>query len=941
MRHTVQAGIFLLWFSVAAVSSQPSQAEAPKRPIDRAVEEFKIRTRELGLRPDSPRRAGEAPGPRPQWHGRVFYNARNDAFDAVPHEVRQSGGDERALRRHQFGFNISGPVVIPRLYAGTGRTFFSFSYEGLREKIDRSFLRTIARSEEKLGDWSETVDSAGNPLPIYDPDTTRSNPNYDPTQPVTAENLQYLRDPFPGNHIPDDRIDPVSRNALAYYPDPNVAIGPFFRNNYFVLCQETNTANGVIVKVDHTLRARHRLSVGGTYSDGFAGAARWFPSVANPGPTDRDFATRRGSAEYVFTVSPATVNTVTFEAVREGSESGTPEERDLAAELGLTGVSGAAFPVFDVRADYLDMGRSYPLSKNYRNVYTLSEGLSLRQGRHNLRFWGEHTRRQVNTLWPQYPAGRFRFSSGLTSLPGIVNTGHGFASFLLGLSEFSEVTLTESPSYFRQTTTEVEASDRYELSRGLTLSGAVGLVRWTARTEKYDQQSTIDLGADNPASPKPGALVAAARDGYGRAFQPNRTHAYVRLGVSWSPGSDTKTVVRVSYSRRHGGVPVYFGQWGVQGFAGTPTYVSPNIQLEPALRLEEGVPPPEYPLPDLRPEAVNDTVADLVEPEGIHPLYQSASLVVERQMPASIVLSAGIYRSAGKDVLAGNRAVNPNAIHLDYLAYRDTLNDEAFNRSLRPYPQYLRFDVYDSFAAAAYNRDATYLRLEKRASQGLTVSAAYEFSKQMDDYSGPYGTQDFFNRRNEWSLTSYNRPHTFSLNYSYDLPVGPSQPLLSYSDWRGHILGGWSVSGGTTWYSGDPIAPAPQFNNTGGVVQALRVNVVPAVDPTVSDPGPELWFNPAAFDQPPDFSIGDGPRTHPTLRNPSAQNHDLSVRKRFQLSPERVVEFSAVGLNFVNHANWNDPDAVIGPESAPNVNAGRIIGSRGGRIVQFGLRFSF
>ncbi|MCL6507565.1 MAG: hypothetical protein K6T59_11105, partial [Bryobacteraceae bacterium] len=105
--------------------------------------------------------------------------------------------------------------------------------------------------------------------------------------------------------------------------------------------------------------------------------------------------------------------------------------------------------------------------------------------------------------------------------------------------------------------------------------------------------------------------------------------------------------------------------------------------------------------------------------------------------------------------------------------------------------------------------------------------------------------------------------------------------------------------------------------------------------------GPERWFNPAAFDQPPDFTLGNGPRTHPVLRTPLLQNHDLALNKRFALSPERTLEISAVGLNFLNHANWNDPDEVIGPSWAPNVNAGKIIGSRGGRVIQLGLRFSF
>ncbi len=133
----------------------------------------------------------------------------------------------------------------------------------------------------------------------------------------------------------------------------------------------------------------------------------------------------------------------------------------------------------------------------------------------------------------------------------------------------------------------------------------------------------------------------------------------------------------------------------------------------------------------------------------------------------------------------------------------------------------------------------------------------------------------------------------------------------------------------------------PEFNNTGGVVRFLRVNAVPGVDPGVPNPGPELFFNPFAFVDPSDFAIGGVSRTHPSLRNPGWNNHDLAVTKRLPLSGERSLELLLQGFNFLNHANWNTPDAVIGPENARNVNAGRIIGSNGGRVVQLGMRFNF
>ena len=148
------------------------------------------------------------------------------------------------------------------------------------------------------------------------------------------------------------------------------------------------------------------------------------------------------------------------------------------------------------------------------------------------------------------------------------------------------------------------------------------------------------------------------------------------------------------------------------------------------------------------------------------------------------------------------------------------------------------------------------------------MSAYYEFSKQMDDYSGPYGTQDFYHRENEWSMTAGSTPQRVTLSYVYELPLGPSKSLMAYSDWRRFLVEGWMISGMTTMNSGEPLALHPQFNNTGGVVQSLNVNVVPGVDPAVPEQGPQLWFNPAAFVQPPDFTIGNASRTHPSLRGP-------------------------------------------------------------------------
>ncbi|HUE24048.1 MAG TPA: hypothetical protein VMQ86_20375 [Bryobacteraceae bacterium] len=924
--------------AIARAQQQPAPAP-PDAEMNSAIEEFKSETRSLGLRADSPPKAGRR-SPLADWHGRVFENFRNDALDAVPHEIRQNGGDKGLLRRNQFGFNVAGPAVLPHLAEGRN-TYFSLSYEGVREDIARTSLQTIPTMAQRTGDYSDVVDDAGNVIPIYDPATTLPNPGYDSTQPVSTTNLEYTRTPFPGNIIPPSRMDPVALNALKFYPAPNTDIGPFFRNNYFIDSPETNTANGMIGKLDQSLRERHRVTVELAFSNGTLGAAQWFPTAANPGPSNRDFQTRRGSLGYVFTASGRTVNTLTFEANSSVSASGdTADQTNYAAQIGLTGIAGGGFPVMQL-GPYVGMGQAYPFSRNARNVYTWTDGLSTRRGKHTLRVTGQYIRQQVNSFWPQYPAALLSFNEGLTSLPGIVDTGDALATFLMGTPYFAQETIDAQPSYFRRSEASLAFRDRYEAMKGLTINLGLTTHLFRPRTEKYDRQSTVDLNAINPANGLPGALVVAGQDGFGSAFQPTLVRLAPSLGIAWNPPVDTKTVVRANFARDYSGIPIYSGQFGTQGFNQYPTFLSPDAQLQPALTMRTGVPAPPSPTPDLQPDAANNTIADLIDMSDRVPTYQSASLSIEREFPASAIVTIGFAYSGGKNVLVGNGAANPNAIPLEDLQYGNELNILAFNQSLRPYPQYQGFNTYGEYPVGCYQRNAGYVRVEKRSSSGLSVNAYFEFNKQMDDYSGPYGTQDFFNRQDEWSVTAGNRPERLELSYTYELPFGANKPFLRFPDWRRYAIDGWSVSGAGTVASGDPMYLTPLFNNTGGVVQALHVDVVPGVDQHVANQGPALWYNPAAFVQPPDFTIGDVSRTLSSLLNPGWQNFDMSLNKRFALAADRTLEFNATAFDFMNHANWNDPDNVIGSVTTPNLDAGHIIGSRGGRVIQLGLRLSF
>lgn len=926
----------VFWFLILMAAPMGAQIQA----LEEALEEFKLASRELGLRADSPPARQSATPMWQSWHGRVYENFRNDKLDATPHEVVQRGGERNLLRRNQFGFNIGGPLVIPRVYDGSRKTFINISYEGVRERIGRSFLRTIAIEPELRGDFSQTVDPAGAALPIYDPQSTRLNPDFDANSPVSLTNLQYTRTQFPGNRIPADRLDPVSMRAVQYYGRPNASAGPFFRNNFFVFSGETNVANGMIFKVDHTLADKSRLTLNGSFTNGLAGAPRFFDTIGDPGNNDRDFRAKRGTVDWTYTLNAATVNTLTMDVRTDLSVNSRPGEAGAVDTLGLAGPLGGGFPIIRFN-NYLGMGRSYPTTRSSHHYYYLTDAYTTRFGKHRLRMFGQLRHYQVNAFLPQRPAGQFEFGPWLTSLPGINNTGHEFASFLLGLSQTASATVVENPSYWRRNQMQVGISDNYEYSKGLQFSGSLTMVFAGPKYEKFDRFASVDLAAINPENGRPGALVAAARDGRGRALQPTVIRPELSLGLAWNPRGNTKSVLRASYGLSYGNIPIYTTQWGTQGFVAQPTLVSPNIQLSPALILRNGMPPLDRPLPDLRGESANFTNADLLDLSGRVPIYQSANLSYERDLGHQTMVTLSLGHARGQRLFVGNNAANPNAIPLSFLEDRDLLNSEAYRRQIRPYPQYQRFNLYSSWPAGNYKRNAGVLRVDKRSAAGLAVNATYEWSKQLDDYSGPYGIQDFYNLRNEWSLTSSNHPHRLSLNLNYELPFGAKKPMLAYQDWRRYLVDGWVVSTISVVQSGVPLALRPQFNNTGGVIEGLRVDLRPGVNPEVANRGVDLWFNPAAFDQPLDFTAGNGFRTHPYLLGPGLQNHDLSVTKRFALNAERVLEFSATGFNFTNIGVYAQPDMVIGPVSAPNANAGRINETRGGRVIQLGLRLSF
>lgn len=221
-------------------------------------------------------------------HGDLWEYLRNDATDANLFFNHNKPKPE--YRQNLFGGTIGGPVIIPKLYNGTGKTFFFFDYQGGRFVTPAPATSTVP-TENMInsgftnmqdlitGNSGTGTDALGRIFPhgtILDPATTRAvGPNaVDPITGLTnpTAGTVYVRDPFYTgslvgmtnftgvvsqlNIIPANRIDPNAVKLLGLYPAPT---GPGLANNFFWTPKQPQTTNSYDIRIDHNINANNLL----------------------------------------------------------------------------------------------------------------------------------------------------------------------------------------------------------------------------------------------------------------------------------------------------------------------------------------------------------------------------------------------------------------------------------------------------------------------------------------------------------------------------------------------------------------------------------------------------------------------------------------------------------------------------------------------------------
>jgi len=833
-----------------------------------------------------------------QFHGTAYQFLRNNALDCRRFFEPQRG----IYKQHDFGWSAGGPLYFPKLYDGRNRTFLFASMEWFRNRVGAtSTLLSVPTPEMYRGDFTKWVDTRDRLIPIYDPVTTRPNP----------AGSGFIRDPFPGNLVPQARFAEFTKSLLKVIgegPVPNAAGAPgtsaYVRNNFLnATGSSIDPWNKYSVRVDHHFSDAVRVAFLYNLGEhlGPAPGPDGFPGLPVPFNTGR--AGKQTSplyrVNYTHTLSATTVNTLyaggqDWKEKNVGLNVGTNWKEKGICLKGAWDCS-LNFPMitFDDFASWGGIGGDG--SEN--TVYSVRDDLSLVRGSHTLKMGYLWERLHYNGWGRANIAGVVDYRRLSTSVPGNndINTGGGnaFAAFLLGHAYGGA---TENDRFLGQQWRSHAAyfQDDWQLRRRLTLNVGVRYEFTLPPLERDDKWSDFTPDRANPGATRPdgtklpGALRFA---GFGPGRENRRTlvPGYFRgigprLGLAYQIGS--RTVLRAAGGIYYGVVKTSSGSAHFEGAFVRFFTSSTNSGVTPAFLADDGLPQFRRP-PFVEPEFANGGDVSYWDGEAVRlPENYQYTLSLQRQVGESWLFEAAYNGNVGAHLMA--LVKNPNQQPWDLMEKygRDTLLarlDSAAARSagiaapyqeifkdfgsgvsvaqaLRPYPQFRRINTWsgqgDKSGHSTYH--ALVLKAERRLSRGWTFQSSYALSKILTDAPDFFDydnlTQDHYNRRLEKSISPLDRTHNFKISYIYELPFGKGRQWLT-SGVVGSILGGWRVAGIQIYASGAPLmlVNANTFPIDAWRLNALYMDQVRTYENWVAMPehpnwrGGDRYFQPASF----------------------------------------------------------------------------------------------
>jgi hypothetical protein len=889
-----------------------------------------------------------------EFHGSAYDYLRNDALNANDFFNNRNGVRRPRYRYDTFGGTLGGPVYIPGHWnQSRTKMFFFYNVEQALISTPGSLSSyTMPTALERQGDFSQTLDTNGKVIPITDTQTGA---------------------PFPGNLIPQGRLNPNGQALLNVLPMPNFFNRGISGGNYNYQIQEVqkDPKRSQLLRLDYVLSEKDRFFIRGktwiAQQEGFAVAGGASPV----GFFSQCYCfSEEGLAmgeTHVF--SPAVV--MQFDTgIRHNREAWYPYgpneiDKVLRSKIGYN--LGQWFPNANASGyipRYSFGGVPDAPNVSYDNrlltggtdfTFNLSDSVAISRGAHNFKFGFDVYRIREYEGEQSIFSGTFDF--GRNTLNPL-DSNYAFSNAALGVfNSYTESNIRYGAN-MRQTLAEWFAQDSWKITRRLTLDYGI---RWTWAGEMWPahpgEQSVFMRSLYTPGSAPP-LFVPVTQSGVKYAKNPVTGEllpgAYVGLFV---PGVGNPAPGGVTSGDKN--VPTGFVNqpgvlWGPRvGFAfdlfgNGKTAIRGGAAILYNPRLSKWSSMVNNPPAILTPITYYGDMRTFLQTGGYLSPSNTQGFNINNKTPDNYNVTFGVQQDAGHSILVDVSYAGVLGQHIP-----QTLQLNTVPYGTHFLPQYTggvtdnffrRFPGYNNVAWTdnAYNSNyhALLLSINRRFTNGLQFGFSYAFSKFMD-----YNGIPIYRPLRTWSygFDGSDQTHNAVLNFSYDLPH--ASRLAGGNKVVRWIFDDWTLSGISQWVSGTPAAigfSTVQGTDLTGGGDGQRVNVVG--NPNANGSTFYAWFNPAAFAVPGKGDPGNAAKN--SVRNPGVNNNDLALAKRFPLKSERrFMQFRWEAYNAFNHTQYAgiNTSARYDLTTGAQVNSlfGQVTSTRAPRVMQGSLRFSF
>lgn len=899
-------------------------------------------------------------------HGSVYEFFRNDKLDAANYFTKRTGTypiptrkDYRLPHRfNQYGFFVDGPVLLPKIYDGRSKTFFTFGWEATRNTTNQFVTTTVPTALMRQGIFTEA------PNPIYDPYTTSASSR----QPLAATCTGGTCYPA-GRYVRN--INPTAQKLLAFYPDPT---SPGTSNNYSYANTYLDKEDQFNFRVDHNFSPSQRIFVRGSRDVNNHHENDLFNQPNGPNGINQQLRGYLFALGHTWTISPTLLLQTNYGfAYQKNFQIPQNYTGYTASDYGysqsLDGQQQLPGLPYVTITGYSSIGYASNTNRWEHYSHFLEPTAVWQHGKHTLTFGYDGRMILEHQQSAGNGPGTITFDSTLTNGPNVsaaVPSGQAqfdaLAAFMMGT--FTNATIQRQTTIaFDQFYNALYLQDDWRATPNLTINLGLRYEIETGMRERHNQWADFDLNVPNPLSTPGLAFTGGARylgvNGFpGRTWKTYYDKFAPRVGLAYQV--TPKTVLRAGYGILYLPTSQRIYSAGTLGYSQTTStsFTATNVPSTTMTNpFPTGVVLPAGPAAGV--QAGTGTSVSGLQYDNPVAYYQQWNLGVEEQLSTGIVAHLNYVGSHGLHLPINTR---PNDLRDQYWGAPGSTSQIAYLQASVPnplygqattgplasptvarsqlvalYPQYVSNNgmangsltvAQNDIGTAEFHAAQAFVTIQR--SKNLSATLSYTFSKLMGNVSalttgflnanGTPGIQNTYHIRDyEWSVLATDVPHRFVANANYNLPFGRGQRFGSdINPWLNEVAGGWKLNAIVSVQSGYALG----ITQSGGqAFSGSRPSFVQGADPLTSGDThqrlggagqTQAYLNPAAFRLAQAFELGNVPRSSGRMRGPTGFQDDLSAIKDFPIHENIALQFRLEAFNLLNKVQFGLPNTILG-----------------------------